>query len=560
MEMIKLTIDGQEVSVSLGSTVLQAAKALGIHIPQLCFLDTINEIGACRICVVEVQGQGNLPASCVLPVSSGMVVKTHSPRVLKSRRKTLELLLSAHPADCLQCVRSQNCALQNLSYTLNAPKPQMLALERIPLDSQGAVQRDPNKCIICQKCVAVCSQVQSVNVLGGLNRGMETMVGPAFSQSLVGTQCTFCGQCIQACPVGAIYERNDTARVWDILQTAGYSVVQVAPAVRVSIGEEFGLEPGTDVTGRLVAGLRRLGFKKIFDTDFTADVTIMEEGHEFLDRFQKGDLPLITSCSPGWIRFVEELYPSLLHHVSSCKSPQQMFGALAKTYFAEKEGISPEEMKVVSIMPCTAKKFEADRMEMEASGFRDVDVVLTTRELAFLFRQAGIDLKTLEEEEFDHPMGASSGASVLFGQSGGVMAAALRTLTEVYPEILQVKEEGIFVGDTKVETLVVSSLAEARKVMDDIQSGTCTAHFIEVMACPGGCVAGGGQPISCDATVKDQKVKARKEALISKDKELPIRASYQNPAVKELYDSYLGKPLSERSHHLLHTSYGKDLE
>lgn len=554
--MVSVVIDGEKLSVPAETTVLEAAQSLGKSIPQFCYLKDINEIGACRMCVVEVEGRPNLPASCVLPVEEGMVVRTHSPRVLRARKTNLELILSLHPQECLSCVRSQNCELQNMSQQFRVEQAPQVSAEQLPLDITGPIQRDPNKCILCRRCVAVCEQVQSASVLGALGRGIDTHIGPAWAQALSEASCAYCGQCIQVCPVGAISERDDTARVWELLHGPDHVVVQVAPAIRTSLGEEFGLQPGTNVEGRMVAALRRLGFDKVFDTNFTADLTVMEEGHELLAKLADGSLPLITSCSPGWVRFVEEYYPHLTKHLSTCKSPQQMFGALAKTYYAESVGLTAEQVKTVSIMPCTAKKHEADRPEMQASGERDVDAVLTTRELAALLRQAGIDLARLEDEEFDAPMGASSGASVLFGRSGGVAQAAARTLAMAYPERVAASADGALVVDGKpLRVQVVSSLGEARRVLEAVDEGTCEADFIEIMACPGGCINGGGQPTVFDQEEREKRLEARRNVIADLDDKAAIAGSHENPAVQQLYETFLGQPLSEKSHQLLHTHY-----
>ncbi len=557
--MITLTINGQSVSVPAGTTVLEAAKEIGVEIPKLCHLKDSNEIGACRICVVEVEGRRNLPASCVLPAEEGMVVKTHTKRVLEARQMNVQMMLSAHPQDCLQCVRSQNCGLQNLSQELGVRDVETVNYEEAVIDEGAVIYRDVNKCILCRRCVAVCEEVQGMTILGALGRGIDTVISPAWHQSLDQVSCTFCGQCVQVCPVGALYERNDVNQVWDMLSSDAHVVVQVAPAVRTALGEEFGLPAGTDVTGKMVTALRRLGFNHVFDTNFTADVTIMEEGHELLERIKTNDLPLLTSCSPGWIRFVEEHYPSLTKYLSTCKSPQQMFGALAKTYLAQVEGIDPASIKTVSIMPCTAKKYEAARPEMNDSGYQDVDVVLTTRELALLMKQAGLQLAKLKDEEFDAPMGMSSGGAVLFGQSGGVMEAALRTLLAAYPDRVKLEESDagskVFVDGSEVKVKVVSGLKQARRVLDDIAAGKMPAHFVEIMACPGGCVNGGGQPTVIDQQQRQEIIKKRRISLKDLDKTAVIAGSHENLAVQRLYETFLQHPLSEVSHHLLHTNY-----
>lgn len=564
--MVTLTIDGQQVTVPEGSTILEAAEAAGIHIPTLCYLKGVSQTGSCRVCVVEVGGR--LQASCVFPVAEGMEVKTNSPRVRESRRVTVELLLSDHPQECLTCARNGNCELQRLAKELGIREVRFKG-ERIerPIDtSSPSIVRDPNKCILCRRCINVCSEIQGVNVLAALERGFETVVSPAWQQQLANTACTNCGQCVLVCPVGALTEKDDTERVWEALADPDtHVVVQTAPAVRVSIGEEFGLEPGTIVTGKLVTALRRLGFDAVFDTDFTADLTIMEEAHELLQRLKEGGtLPMITSCSPGWIKFIEHQFPKLLPHLSTCKSPQQMFGALAKTYYPQKVGVDPAKIVTVSVMPCTAKKFEAQRPEMNSSGYRDVDVVLTVRELARMLKQAGIDLPNLPESEYDDPMGISTGAGVIFGATGGVMEAALRTAYEVvtgreltrldFEEVRGmegIREATVDLDGTTLKVAVAHGLANARKLMQALQEGKADYHFIEVMACPGGCIGGGGQPIPTNTEIRQKRIAGIYQA----DSNMPLRKSHENPAIKVLYEEFLGEPLSEKSHHLLHTHY-----
>lgn len=567
MEMIKLTIDGKQVSVKAGSTVLEAAKAAGIQIPTLCYMKEINEIGACRVCVVEINGR--MGASCVMPVSEGMVVKTNTPQVREGRKTVVELIISNHPMECLTCTRNGKCELQKLA--------EDLGIREIPFDgvkndfaldlSSPSLIRDPNKCILCRRCEAVCAKVQGAHVLSGQNRGFDTIVTPAFGRPLAEVACAMCGQCIHVCPVGALSEKDDTVKVWNAISNPEkHTVVQIAPAVRVALGEEFGLEPGTLVTGKVYAALRRLGFDKIFDTNFTADLTIIEEGHELLERLGNADaaLPMITSCSPGWIKYIEHFYPNLTRHLSSCKSPQQMFGALAKTYYPAKANIDPANIYSVSIMPCTAKKYECQRPEMNSSGYQDVDVVLTTRELARMIKEAGIDFLSLPDEEADAPMGIYTGAGTIFGATGGVMEAAVRTVYEVVtgeamPDVeLKVVRglEGIKEGEVdlkgkKVRVAVAHGLANAQKLLELIDKGEANYHFIEVMACPGGCVGGGGQPFPTNAETR----MARAQGLYKEDAGLPLRKSHESPAVQELYKEFLGKPLGHKSHELLHTHY-----
>ncbi|APC08909.1 NADH-dependent [FeFe] hydrogenase, group A6 [Neomoorella thermoacetica] len=567
MSTVKLTIDNIPVEVEAGTTILKAAEEAGIHIPTLCYLEGINEIGACRVCVVEVEGARNLMASCVAPVAEGMVVKTNSPRVRMARRLNVELLLSNHEMECPTCIRNLNCELQSLARELGIRQVRFEGKksEHPVDDSTPALVREPDKCILCRRCVAVCEKVQGVMAIAPLGRGFDTVIAPAFQEKLVDIACVECGQCTLVCPVGALYEKDYTSEVWAALaDPEKFVVVQTAPATRVSIGQEFGLAPGSINTGQMVAALRRLGFDRVFDTDFSADLTIMEEGSEFIERFTKGGpLPLITSCSPGWIKFMEHFYPELIPNVSTCKSPQQMFGAVAKTYYARKAGIDPARMVVVSIMPCTAKKFECQRPEMRDSGYQDVDYVLTTRELARMIREAGIDFRNLPEEQYDDPLGESTGAGVIFGATGGVMEAALRTAYELITgETLPaldfydvrglkgIKEATVDIKGTKVRVAVAHSLGHARQLLERVKAGE-QYHFIEIMCCPGGCIGGGGQPIPTNTEIREQRIKG----IYQVDMEMPIRKSHENPSVQALYREFLGKPLSEKSHHLLHTEY-----
>ncbi len=569
--MVSVTVDGQKVEVPKGSTILEAAQKAGIKIPTLCHHEDLKVNAMCRICVVEVVGARTLQTACSQPVTDGMVIITNSPTVRQARKMNLELLLSNHPQDCLNCVRNQRCELQALADQLGVraqsfPTPKW---PEYPKDeSTPALVRDPDKCILCRRCVEVCHEVQGVGAIGPANRGMETQILPAGGENLNDVACVLCGQCSLVCPVGAIYEQDHTERVWAALaDPEKHVVVQTAPAIRVSIGEEFGLEPARVTTGKLVAALRRLGFDRVFDTDFTADLTIIEEGHELIERLNNGGtLPMITSCSPGWIKYIEHFYPEYLDHLSTCKSPQQMFGALAKTYYAEKAGIDPKNIYVVSIMPCTAKKFECGRPEMSASGYPDVDAVLTTRELGKMLRQAGIDFNQLPEEQFDDPFGITTGAGVIFGASGGVMEAALRTVYEVVTKeplpsvdftavrgIEGIKEAEVDLKGTKVKVAVANGLANARQLMELIKAGKADYQFIEIMCCPGGCIGGGGQPIGTTNAVRKKRI----EAIYEADRGLPLRKSHENPAVKTLYEEFLGQPLGEKSHHLLHTHYTK---
>ena len=569
MDLVKLTIDGQSVEVPAGTTILEAAKKAGINIPTLCYHPDLDTRAMCRVCMAEVVGARTLQTACSQPVAENMVIHTSTPAVRDARKLNLELLLSNHPQDCLNFVRNGKCELQALSEQLGVRSQRFPAQEKVakPKDtSSPSIVRDPAKCILCRRCVAVCHQVQGVGAIYPINRGIETEIAPAGGGKLGDVACTFCGQCIQVCPVGAIYEVDDTAKVWEALANKDlHVIVQTAPAIRAAIGEEMGMAPGSLVTGKLVAALRRLGFAKVFDTDFSADLTIMEEGNELLSRIQnKGTLPMITSCSPGWIKYIEHFYPDMLGHLSTCKSPQQMFGAMAKTYYAQKMGIPAEKIFMVSIMPCTAKKYECKRPEMQDSGFADVDVVLTTRELGRMLRETGISFENLPDEKFDDPLGISTGAGVIFGATGGVMEAALRTVYEVVTEkelpkvefedvrgMEGIKEATVDLAGTKVKVAVAHGLSNARKLMDKIKDGSADYQFIEVMCCPGGCIGGGGQPIPTNLETRLARMKAIYEA----DKGMPIRKSHENPAVQELYKEFLGKPLGEKSHHLLHTEY-----
>ena len=568
MDMVNVTIDGRKLQAPKSATVLTAAQAAGISVPSLCYHPELRPEGACRVCVVEVEGAKSLVASCVYPVNEGMVVRTNTAAVREARKAVVELLLANHPQDCLSCQRNTNCELQTMAADLGIRKVRFDGVKKnLPLDANNpSLVRDPNKCILCGRCIKACSDRQGVNVYSFAKRGFDTVVAPAFEVGLDQAPCTYCGQCASVCPTAAIVEKDDTQAVWEaISDPTKHVIVQTAPATRVALGEALGMNSGSIVTGKMVASLRRIGFDKVFDTDFTADLTIMEEGHELLHRLQnKGVLPMVTSCSPGWVNFIELMYPDLLPHLSTAKSPQQMFGALAKTYYAEKTGIDVKNIVSVSIMPCTAKKAEAVRPEFAANGVQDVDYVLTTRELGRMIKESGIDFAALPAEEYDAPFGIATGAGVIFGSSGGVMEAALRTVAEVvtgktlesidFKEVrglAGIKEAAVPIGDLTVKIAVANTLANARIMMEKIRAGEADYHFIEIMACPGGCIGGGGQPVPvCEETRLN-----RIAAIYECDQGSQLRKSHENPAIKELYDTWLGKPLGEKSHHLLHTHY-----
>ena len=576
MEMVNVIIDGVSVQVEKGSTILQAAQKAGINIPTLCYLKDVNQIGACRVCLVEVKGAKALQPSCVYPVTEGLEVMTNTAKVREARKGVVELLLSNHPADCLNCVRSGNCELQNLAQQMGIRKNRFSGEQStFPIDERSAaIVRDPNKCVYCRRCEAVCSKVQGVSILGGIGRGFNSTVGPAFGHALDDINCTLCGQCINVCPVGALTEKDDTQKVWDALaDDSKHVVVQFSPAVRIAISEEFGLPMGTISTGKLVAALRRMGFNKVFDPNWSADLTIMEEGNELLHRLQNGGtLPMITSCSPGWVKYCENHFPGELDHLSSAKSPQQMFGAMVKTYYPQTDGLNAADIYSVSIMPCTAKKFEAARPEMNSSGYQDVDAVITVREIARMIKQAGIDFVNLPEEECDAPMGLGTGAATIFGTTGGVMEAALRTvyevvvgkelpkleLEEVRGTMGEIKEATIDLNGTPVKVAVVNTLARAKEIMKQVQAGTADYTFIEIMACPNGCVGGGGTPIvdALTRTLLTEDYRAlRAKGLYNDDANLPIRKSHENPFIKAAYENFLGEPLGHKAHELLHTHY-----
>ena len=573
MEMVNIKINNMPLSVPKGISILEAARMAGIEIPTLCYLKKINEIGACRICMVEVKGARSLVTACVYPVNEGMEIFTNTERVRKSRKMTLELILSTHDRKCLSCVRSGTCELQQLCKEFGVDdEGRFDGANPVHEYDDSAIHmiRDNGKCILCRRCVAAC-QAQHISVIGANARGFDTHIGSAFERPLDFVACVSCGQCIVNCPTGAIYEKDDTAKVLEAINDPEkFVVVHTAPSIRVTLGECFGMHIGTNVQGKMVAALRRLGFDKVFDTDFGADLTIVEEANEFLGRVQNGGvLPMITSCSPGWIKYCEHYYPDMLDHLSTCKSPQQMSGAIIKTWYAEKMGIDPKDIVVVGIMPCTAKKFETKRDDQAASGYPDVDYSLTTRELGRMIESAGIYFKHLPDEEFDNPLGDSTGAAVIFGATGGVMEAALRTAVEKlsgeelksldFTEVRGtdgIKEASYTVNGMEVKVCVVSGLANANTIMEKVKNGTADYHFIEIMGCPGGCVNGGGQPIQHAVVRNFVDLRARRAAaLYEADKDMPLRKSHESEAVKRLYDEFLGEPGSHKAHEVLHTSY-----
>lgn len=565
--MIHLTIDGEAVSVPEGTTILEAAKHLNVHIPTLCHHEDQAVKAVCRICVVEVEGQKLLPAACSTPVTEGMDVKTASPKVIKARKNIMELILARHPQDCLVCSKNGSCELQKVAKDLNMNRPnryEMQVRDSRFDDSSPSIVRDMSKCILCNRCVEVCSEKQGVMVMAKENRGFDTVIVPPYGKLLVDTSCVNCGQCVQVCPVGALSVHDDTEKIYDEINMGKYMTVQIAPSVRITLAESLGYKPGTVTTGKIVHALRKIGFHKVFDSDFSADLTIMEEGTEFLKRMESGEnLPLITSCCPAWVKYCETYGYEQLNHLSTAKSPQQMFGAVIKTFFAEKEKIDPADICSVSVMPCTAKKFECKRKEFHDSGFRDVDISITVEELARMIRTAGIHFDDLEDQEFDAPFGLGSGAGQIFGSTGGVMEAALRTVYEILTgktleklEFTQVRglegirEAALEINGKEIRVAIVHGLKNVEGILEQIKAGRSPYHFIEVMACEGGCIGGGG-----NAPKTMAKVRKRQRAIYEEDRKLPIRKSHENIYVKKLYEEYLGEPLGEKSHHLLHTTY-----
>lgn len=573
--MVNLKINNIPVSVPEGTTVLEAAKSVGINIPTLCYMKAINEIGACRVCVCEVKGARSFVAACVYPVNEGMEVFTDTPAIRKARKTTIELLLSNHNKSCLSCERNMNCELQRLAYEYGCDM-NAYAGEKTPAEADFSTEwlvRDNSKCVLCRRCVATCKAIQHVGVIGTRNRGFATDIGCAFGEELDTSSCAACGQCINVCPTGALHEKSEIDNVREALDDPDkIVVVGAAPAVRAALGEEFGYPIGTNAEGKMLTALRMLGFDKVFDVNFAADLTIMEEAHEFLDRVVKGEkLPLITSCSPGWIRFMEFYYPELIENVSTCKSPQQMFGSCVKTYYAEKLGVDPEKLYVVTVMPCVAKKFEKTRADQSAAGVPDIDAVITTRELAKMIKSKGILFNELPDGAYDDPLGEYTGAGVIFGATGGVMEAALRTAVEkltgkaldsveftAVRGVDGVKEAFYDVNGKKIGVAVASGLENAKTLCEQIKNGTCKYQFIEIMACPGGCVNGGGQPIQSAFVRRNNDVRAlRASVLYDIDKNSKLRKSHENEFIKKLYADYFGEPGSHKAHEILHTTYQK---
>ena len=572
-QIVNLTIDGIEVKAKKGSTILEAAKQAGIDIPTLCFLKDINEIGDCRMCIVKVEGRRGFATSCIQKVEEGMVVKTNTPDIIEARHVMLDLIISNHNKDCLTCTRMGNCELQALAKKFNIQSIEFDGERKEqPIDDLSpAIVKDPNKCILCRRCVATCKNIQKIGAVDCGNRGFESSISTSYNKSLKDTNCVYCGQCIQACPTSALREKENIDDVWVKLKDPEtYVIVQTAPAVRVALGEEFDMPIGTNVTGKMVTSLKRLGFDKVFDTNTAADFTIMEEANEFVKRFKEDDnLPMITSCCPGWIRYIEINYPELTPHLSTCKSPHEMMGALIKSYYAKKENIDPKKIYVVSVMPCIAKKYERQREELSNNGLFDVDCVITTRELARMIKYANIRFENLEDSEFDNPLGESTGAASIFGTTGGVMEAALRTAQDVLTrEDLDkidfkpvrgekgIKDATVNINGKNIKVVVASGLGNAQKIMEQIKSGEADYQFIEIMACPGGCVMGGGQPIKNSTIRAEVDVrKLRADAIYKIDEMSTVRKSHQNPVLKKVYKEFLGEPCGEIAEEILHTSF-----
>lgn len=571
--MVNLRINNKEVEVDKGTTILEAAKKLNIKIPSLCHMDLhdikfVNKLASCRVCLVEDLDKNNLVPSCATFVKEGMNIRTDSQRVIKARRAIVELLLSDHPSDCLKCAKNLNCTLQDLAHDLNIREIRYKGeMRKLPIDDNSySLIRDPNKCILCRRCETMCNEVQTVGALAEVGRGFYTHVGSSFNRSMFETTCTFCGQCLSVCPTGALTEKNNVAEVWKLLASDKHVIVQVAPAVRVSLAEMFGMEVGLNVEGKIVRALKTLGFSKVFDTNFAADLTIMEEANEFIHRLKgEGRLPILTSCCPAWVNFMEQQFSDMIDIPSSCKSPHEMFGAIAKSYYAKKEGIDPKDIVVVSVMPCISKKYEAKRDELENEGFSDVDTVITTRELAQMIKEVGIDFASLEDQAFDNPMGESTGAGDIFGTSGGVIEATVRTAYDMltgkelekvefrdFRGLEGIKYASVDIDGREIKIAVANGLGNTRKLLEKLKNKEIDLDAIEVMACPGGCIGGGGQPFHHgDLSI----LKRRSNALYQLDESKKLRKSYQNPYIKKLYDEFLGEPGSDKAISLLHTSY-----